>query len=293
MKAARPVQPRMQVAKGEVALRDRDGHHPDEAHHDRERGERAHRLTEDHEAEDRGLHRLGLGIGGADREVAEREEVDEEGGRDDLGEPAQHREEHEARVGVRPRESISLAERRHVDEGERGRVHEPAEGHARGAEGSLEVLLERRPQVLHERGGEGDRYPELHPEACLPSRSRRTAATAGFRRDRSGEGVPAAGRCNGLRAARIRRGEWLPIHRERGCGAGEGGAGKARAPAASRARAAQAPEPAGGAGGVTGIRPRRGLSRPRRSCRSRRLRRPAPPPGSSRTDRAAHRTGWR
>ena len=56
-------------------------------------GAEAERVAQDQDAEDRGLHGLGLGVGGADREVAEREGVEQERGRDDLGEAADQRVE--------------------------------------------------------------------------------------------------------------------------------------------------------------------------------------------------------
>ena len=78
-------------------MRDRDQHHAEDA--DGDGGDRAEArpFAEEDQAEQRRLRRLGARIGGADGEVAEREEVDQQEGRGDLAEPAEQRPAEERR----------------------------------------------------------------------------------------------------------------------------------------------------------------------------------------------------
>ena len=74
-----------QARETRPGARGRDRQHPEQADDDRERRAEPERIAQDQDAENRGLHRLGLGIGRADRKVAERERVQKQRGRGDLG----------------------------------------------------------------------------------------------------------------------------------------------------------------------------------------------------------------
>ena len=79
-----------------------------------------HRLAEENQAEQRRLRRLGARIGGADREIAEGEQMDQQGGRDDLRHPADHRPEKELPVR-RPAAAIEDAVEDDDEEQRKGR----------------------------------------------------------------------------------------------------------------------------------------------------------------------------
>jgi hypothetical protein len=83
--------PFAQAADQRPKPRQRDRHHPGRAHGHRGPAPEGDPVAEEHEAEHRRLDHLGLGIGDADREVAEAEDMDEAGGGDDLRHRAQHR----------------------------------------------------------------------------------------------------------------------------------------------------------------------------------------------------------
>ena len=153
---------RDQGARTERHSRHRDQHDADDADGDRDQRAWRDALAQEDEAEKCGLRRLGARIGGADREVAEREEVDQQEGRGDLADPAQRHPKKER--GIDRRQRIGRAEMQHGDDqdGDRAAEAEPHEGRAVRAHDALEVLLQRRPQVLQEGGGNGDRYPEFH-----------------------------------------------------------------------------------------------------------------------------------
>ena len=149
-------------AQADRDMRDRYQHDADDA--DRDRGDRAEArpLAEEDKREHRRLRRLGARIGGADGEVAEREQMDEQEGRGDLAERAEQRPAEEGRVKRRQR--IADEPMQHGDENKReGKAEaETHEGRSGRAHHGLQMFLHRRAQVLQKRGGDGDGDPEFH-----------------------------------------------------------------------------------------------------------------------------------
>lgn len=108
------------------------------------------------------LSRLGTRIGGADGEVAEGEEMDEQEGRGDLRQPADDGPEEEGAVWHRQRTARHLPEQEQIKEGERQAEAEPHEGCAGRAHDAFQVFLHGRADILKECRGDGDEDPGFH-----------------------------------------------------------------------------------------------------------------------------------
>ena len=123
--------------------------------------------AEDDEAEKRHLHHFGLRERGADGEVAERKQPDQQKREDDLRQPAQQAVNEEFGAYPGHGEAAEFDQPPHVDHRERPGVEEPHIGRAGGTEPGLQVLLQRRAQVLEERRGNGEGNPEFEHERRL------------------------------------------------------------------------------------------------------------------------------
>jgi hypothetical protein len=139
---------------------ERHEHDADRPEHDRRRAEPGHRFAEEDEAEHGGLDHLGLGVGDADGEIPVGEGVEQQRGRDDLRDGAQRHPRREAPIEGGQVLADAKVEQQQIEDRER-----KAEGVARvgrrvGAEPPLQVLLERRADVLQQRRGDRDGDPE-------------------------------------------------------------------------------------------------------------------------------------
>jgi AhpD family alkylhydroperoxidase len=142
--------------------------------------QRADPVPDQYEAEQRRLHRLGLGEGVADREVPQREELQQQQGPRDLPEASRHRPEHEGprrpgqRRPPRPGHQPHRQQRPGRGEGEAG-VTRPQHACPQG-----QRLLQRAAKVLQEgRCGRQD-DPEFHDPGLPRIDSRGTCRQAGL-----------------------------------------------------------------------------------------------------------------
>ena len=146
-------------------MHDGDHHHPDAANENGGNSRKAQRLAEEDETEQRRLDRLGLGIGGADREVAEGKEIDEQQGADDLTDRADEGEQQEPAGDRGRRLAAGPQDRAEIERGERHAEKKPHEGDRAGGQLRFQMLLQTGPYGLqyHRRNGYGD--PQLHRTA--------------------------------------------------------------------------------------------------------------------------------
>src|SRR3546814_16246688 len=79
----------------------------------------------------------------------------------DLADPAEQAVEQKQRVRRRQRIAADPVNRPEVDESKGAGIEEAHIAGATGRQATLQVLLERRAQVLHEGGENGNRNPEL------------------------------------------------------------------------------------------------------------------------------------
>jgi hypothetical protein len=152
---------KQQRADRDLRLAERERHHAERADRDRDDSDRGQAVAEDQRAQDRDLNHLELGEGRADREVAEREHPQQEDGKEDLRGPAENAVDEEADVGRRQGEAAPDGQAPDVEQRERPGVEEAHVGGARGRQPALQMALQRRAQVLKERGGDRHRYPQF------------------------------------------------------------------------------------------------------------------------------------
>ncbi|MCY1240891.1 hypothetical protein D9M72_537630 [compost metagenome] len=119
-------------------------------------------LSEEDEAKEGGLGRLGARIGGADRKVAEGEQMDEQEGRSDLRQPADDSPEVEGAIRHWKRTTGHLPEQKQIERGERQAEAEAHEGCARRAHDAFQVFLHGRADILKECRSDGDEDPGFH-----------------------------------------------------------------------------------------------------------------------------------
>ena len=157
-------QHRAHVGEGAAHAQDR---HAAKADQDADPGAEPQRFMGDEGREQGDEHRLGLGIDRADRVIAQREGMDHQRCGDDLGHA---RDGHQAEKGQ--------ADVRHLPAGAEHQEGQHAEGEGRAVEVAHEVraidaqdaanfLLHRRADVLTQRRGNRDRYPEWHASSSV------------------------------------------------------------------------------------------------------------------------------
>src|SRR5690606_760726 len=120
------------------------------------------KLIEENETENRRLHRLRTRIGRTHREVAEREQVDEQSLRGNLPDACGCDPAQKDAVRQRKGKTCQEMEPEYEKHRERQAESEAHEGGAGRTHDAFQVLLRRRTQILQEGGGYRDRNPEFH-----------------------------------------------------------------------------------------------------------------------------------
>ena len=154
-------QPGDQVAGRDVGLGHGQGHDADQADGDGDGRAKAQGIAQDQQPQDRHLHGLGLRVGGADGEVLEREQPDQQKREDDLRQPAQETIDQELSADGGHRVAAQFDQAPDVKHRERPGVEKPHVGRARRRQTRLQVLLQPRAQGLKESGGDGEGNPQF------------------------------------------------------------------------------------------------------------------------------------